>query len=74
MTKSNQRIGDENKQTKEYIFFSGTKIRILFEYNNFLFFLCYFPINVKKFRVFLFSVKETIIKQKRKLISELPFL
>ena len=36
MTNSNGNIGDENKQTKEYIFFSGTKIRILFELSNFL--------------------------------------
>jgi len=36
MTNSNGNIGDENKQTKEYIFFSGTKIRILNEYYNFL--------------------------------------
>lgn len=36
MTNSNQRIGDENKQTKEYIFFSGTKVRILNEFYNFL--------------------------------------
>ena len=33
------KIGDENKQTKEYIFFSGTKVRILFEYNYFYWFI-----------------------------------
>jgi hypothetical protein len=39
MTNSNQKIGDENRQTKEYIFFSGAKVRILFEYNYFLLYI-----------------------------------
>lgn len=34
MTNFNQKTGDENKQTKEYIFFSGTKVRILNEFYN----------------------------------------
>lgn len=37
-TNSNRKIGVEIKQTKEYIFFSGTKILILFEYTIFYFY------------------------------------
>ncbi len=35
MTNSNQKIVDVNKQTKEYIIFSGTKVHYLFGFTIF---------------------------------------
>jgi hypothetical protein len=35
MTITNRKIGNENKQTKEYIIFSGTKVHYLFGFTIF---------------------------------------
>ena len=56
MTNSNGNIGAENKQTKEYIFFSGTKVRILNEYYNFLCISVLFVIKKSENKEFLQSL------------------